>query len=77
MEIGDYFIPMNLSEEIKSFYKWNVAIWSKKKIYSIDDLYNHEFLNKPISEFTKIDYNKYSKNIINNKKMISKNKQTL
>ena len=77
VEIGDYFLPMNLSEETISFIS-GMLQYDPKNRYSINDLCNHEFLNKPVSEFTKIDYNKYSENIINNEiKMNIKSKQSL
>ena len=76
VEIGDYVLPTNLSEETISFIS-GMLQYDPKKRYSVDDLYNHEFLNKSVSEFTKIDYNKYSKNITNNEiKMNIKSKQS-
>ncbi len=33
--------------------------YDRDKRYNIDELFNHQFLNKPISEFTKINPNNY------------------
>jgi serine/threonine protein kinase len=75
MEEGYYFLPTNISEETLSFINGMLQYDSKKR-YDIDDLCKHDFITKPFSEFTKIDCNKYSQNIIDNKiKMNIKDKQ--
>ena len=63
---GNYFLPTNLSEEAISFIN-GMLQYDPNTRYDIDDLYNHPFLNKPYSEFTKINLDKYAKNIINTK----------
>jgi serine/threonine protein kinase len=75
VEEGYYFLPTNISEETLSFINGMLQYESKKR-YDIDDLCKHDFITKPFSEFTKIDCNKYSQNIIDNKiKMNIKDKQ--
>ena len=66
IEKGDYFLTTNLSEETISFINGMLQYDSKNR-YDIDDLCNHPFLTKPYSEFTKINLDKYAKNIINSK----------
>ncbi len=66
IEKGEYFLPTNLSEETISFINGMLQYDSKNR-YDIDDLCNHPFLTKPYSEFTKINLDKYAKNIIDSK----------
>ena len=77
-ENGDYFLPINLSEETISFINAMLQ-YDRDKRYNIDELFNHEFLNKPISEFTKINPKNYcivdSKIKMNTKKAVLSEEQ--
>jgi serine/threonine protein kinase len=66
VEKGDYSLPTNLSEEAISFLN-GMLQYDPKNRYSIDDLCNHDFLKKSYSEFTKINLDKYAKNIVGSK----------
>ena len=54
VEIGDYSIPSNLSKEVVSFLT-GMLQYNPKKRLNIDQLAKHEFLNKEVHKFSKID----------------------
>ena len=56
LEQGNYSIPSNLSKELASFLN-GMLQYDEKKRFDIDKLANHDFLNKDISNFTKMDLN--------------------
>ena len=58
IENGDYSLPINFSEEKISFINAMLQ-YDRDKRSSIDELLKHDFLNKPISEFTKINPKNY------------------
>ena len=51
---GKYSLPTNLSKELVSFINGMLRYDLNKRL-SIDDLYVHEFLNKPYNELNKIN----------------------
>ena len=75
VEKGEYFLPMNLSEETISFINGMLQYDANKRM-NIDELSNHLFLKKQVSEFTKIDINKYINQIVESKiKMSTRNEE--
>ncbi len=58
IENWDYSLPINFSEETMSFINAMLQ-YDRDKRSSIDELLKHDFLNKPISEFTKINPKNY------------------
>ena len=58
IENGDYSLPINFSEETMSFINAMLQ-YDRDKRSSIDELLKHDFLNKTISEFTKINPKNY------------------
>ena len=54
VEIGDYSIPSNLSKEVVSFLT-GMLQYNPKKRLNIDEISKHEFLNKNVKNFSKID----------------------
>ena len=54
VEIGDYSIPSNLSKEVVSFLT-GMLQYNPKKRLNIDQISKHEFLNKNVKNFSKID----------------------
>ena len=56
LEKGDYYVPITLSKEALSFLN-NMLQFEPKDRLNIDILYNHEFLRKNVSDFTKLKFN--------------------
>ena len=54
VEIGDYSIPSNLSKEVVSFLT-GMLQYNPKKRLNIEEISKHEFLNKNVKNFSKID----------------------
>ena len=53
---GDYYLPKDLSKETISFINDTLQYEEDKRL-NAEELYNHDFLTKPYSEFTKINFN--------------------
>ena len=56
VEKGDYYLPITLSKEAVSFLNCMLQYNSEKRL-SAEQLSNHYFLKKKVSEFKKIDIN--------------------
>ena len=56
VEKGDYYLPITLSKEAVSFLNCMLQYNSEKRL-SAEQLSNHHFLKKKVSEFKKIDIN--------------------
>ena len=56
LEKGDYYALIALSKEALSFLN-NMLQFEPKNRICIDILYNHEFLRKNVSDFTKLKFN--------------------
>ena len=56
VEKGDYYLPATLSKEAVSFLNCMLQYNSEKRL-SAEQLANHNFLKKNVSEFKKIDIN--------------------
>ena len=56
VEKGDYYLPITLSKEAVSFLNCMLQYNSEKRL-SAEQLANHNFLKKKVSEFKKIDIN--------------------
>jgi len=65
IEDGKYTVPTNLSKEVVSFLNGMLQYDSKLR-YSCEQLINHPFLTKNVSEFQKINLTKVSKKIKKN-----------
>ena len=62
VEEGTYKVPTNLSKEVVSFLNGMLQYDPKKRL-TAENLYNHAFLTKNVSEFTPINTNMISKNV--------------
>ena len=77
IEIGTYKVPTNLSREVVSFLNGMLQYDPKKRLNS-ENLYNHAFLTKNVSEFTRINTNMVSKNVYGGQLNINiKNNQSI
>ena len=64
VEKGNYQIPTNLSKEVVSFLN-GMLQYDREKRLNINQLENHPFLKKRVSDFTKINVGKLSNKIKN------------
>ena len=62
VEGGNYVLPTNLSKEVVSFLNAMIQYKSEYRL-SAEELANHPFLTKRVSDFTKIDTRRVSKKI--------------
>ena len=77
VEKGNYFLPSTLSMEAVSFLN-GMLKYDPTKRYTIEQLYRHQFLNKNIKDFHKINLNKIRENIVDSKiKMNTKLNETI
>ena len=65
IEKGNYQVPTNLSKEIVSFLNGMLQYDGKERL-NINQLYYHPFLQKRVSDFTKINLRKVKNKIKNN-----------
>ena len=66
VEKGNYFLPSSLSIEAVSFIN-GMLKYDPTKRFTIGQLYLHEFLNKNIKDFHKINLNKIKENVSDSK----------
>ena len=66
VETGNYFFPSTLSMEALSFLD-GMLKYDPKKRFTIEELYRHQFLNKNVKDFHKINLNKIKENVANSK----------
>ena len=66
VEKGNYFLPSTLSMEAASFLN-GMLKYDPKKRFTIEQLYKHQFLNKNIKDFHKINLNKIKENVADSK----------
>ena len=66
VEKGNYFLPSTLSMEAASFLN-GMLKYDPKKRFTIEQLYKHQFLNKNIKDFHKINLNKIKENVVDSK----------
>ena len=77
VEMGDYFLPSTLSMEAATFLNGMLKYDPKKRL-SAEQLYRHQFLNKNIKDFHKINLNHIKENVIGSKiKMNTRLEQTI
>ena len=63
VEEGNYKLPTTISKEAVSFINGMIQFDLKKRL-SAEELYHHEFLNKPFSELTKLVVRRNSNKVI-------------
>jgi serine/threonine protein kinase len=63
VEEGNYKLPTTISKEAVSFINGMIQYDLKKRL-SAEELYHHEFLNKPFSELTKLVIRRNSNKVI-------------
>ena len=68
VELGNYYVPTNISKEIVSFLNGMLQYDSKNRL-STAQLAQHPFLTKNVRDFQKIDTKKVSKKIDNNNRL--------
>jgi serine/threonine protein kinase len=66
VERGNYFLPSTLSMEAASFIN-GMLKYDPTKRYTAEQLYRHQFLNKNVRDFHKINLNKIKENVIDSK----------
>ncbi len=77
VEIGYYFLPSTLSMEAASFLN-GMLKYDPKKRFSAEQLFRHQFLNKNVKDFHKINLNHIKENVIGSKiKMNTKLEQSI
>ena len=77
VENGTYKVPTNISKEVVSFLNGMLQYEAKNR-YSANELANHPFLKKKVTEFNKINVKLISKKIENGKLKINvKKNQTI
>ena len=62
VEEGNYTLPNNVSKEVVSFINGMLQYDSSKRL-DIDQISKHDFLNRPVKEFSKIDLDLYGSKI--------------
>ena len=68
VELGNYYVPTNISKEIVSFLNGMLQYDSKNRL-STAQLAQHPFLTKNVRDFQKIDTKKVSKKIDSNNRL--------
>ena len=77
VEIGKYSIPATLSKEVSSFLNGMLQYDPTRRL-TIEELANHDFLNKDVKNFTKINLELFGSKVRNNKVYINiKNNQSV
>ena len=66
VEKGNYFLTSTLSVEAESFLN-GMLKYDPKKRFTIEQLYMHQFLNKNIKSFHKINLSKIKENVADSK----------
>ena len=77
VEEGNYKVPTNLSKEVVSFLNGMLQYDPQKRL-TAENLYNHAFLTKNVSEFTHINTNMIARNVYGGQLNINiKNNQSI